>query len=218
MNVKVCCISSVEEARLALAAGANVLGLVGPMPTGPGILSHEAIATIVQAIPATATTWLLTSETTAKAIIQQHKLTKTTGIQLVTKLERGAHAQIRAALPDVQLTQVIHVIDETSIEEAKQFAPLVDYILLDSGNPEKQELGGTGRVHNWTISRAIVATLDKPVFLAGGLKSENVRDAIEQVQPYGLDLCSGIRMDKKLDKQKLQAFMQTVHKGIRTKL
>lgn len=182
------------------------------MPTGPGILTTEAIVKIVQALPASVTTWLLTSETTTEAIIVQHQAVQTSGIQLVTEIEANGHTKLRAALPGVELIQVIHVQDETSIDEAKAIASQVDYVLLDSGNPNKKELGGTGRTHNWEISRQIVEALETPVFLAGGLKPENVADAIQKVQAFGVDLCSGIRSNKKLDATKLNTFMEEVLK------
>lgn len=209
-QVKICCISSITEAKLALTAGANILGLVGPMPTGPGILTVTAITEIMLALPSTITTWLLTSETSAEAIITQHQEVKTSGVQLVRSLELGEYAKIRSALPDVQLIQVIHVQNEDSIAAANAIAAQVDCILLDSGNPDKQELGGTGRTHNWDISRRIVEQLTVPVFLAGGLNPENVATAIQKVRPFGVDLCSGIRTNKKLDATKLNTFMRNI--------
>jgi len=115
-------------------------------------------------------------------------------------------------LPNVKLVQVIHVIDEKSIEEAVQISKHVDAILLDSGNPNLtvKELGGTGRVHNWELSKKIREAIDIPLFLAGGLKASNVRKAIETVQPFGLDLCSGVRTNGQLDKNKLIAFFKAV--------
>ncbi|HNL40150.1 MAG TPA: hypothetical protein PKH43_13465, partial [Saprospiraceae bacterium] len=84
----------------------------------------------------------------------------------------------------------------------------LDALLLDSGNPNLavKELGGTGRVHNWAISRRIVEQSGVPVFLAGGLRPDNVQAAVEAVQPWGLDLCSGVRTEGRLDEQKLAAF------------
>lgn len=86
-------------------------------------------------------------------------------------------------------------------------------ILLDSGNPnlEIKELGGTGRVHNWKLSRKIIESISKPVFLAGGLKPENIREAIEKVKPYGVDLCSGVRTNGRLDLEKLGRFFKEVN-------
>jgi len=208
MKVKICCISSIEEAHMAIRSGATELGLVGPMPSGPGIISESKIAEIVKSVPDYINTFLLTSETDVKNIIEQHKRVKTNTIQIVDKLKYGNYHDIRNAIPDVKLVQVIHVINEKSVEEAQESAKDVDYILLDSGNPNKEikELGGTGRTHNWELSKIIVKTIDKPVFLAGGLNPTNIKNAIETVNPYGVDLCSGVRYNGNLNAQKLELF------------
>ena len=212
MKVKICCISSIEEAHLAIKAGATELGLVGPMPSGPGTISISQIAEIVKVVPREINTFLLTSETDSKSIIEQHKMVNTSTIQIVDKLHSGNYSDLRDALPEVKLVQVIHVIDETSVVEAHEIASSVDFVLLDSGNPNKEikELGGTGRTHNWDLSRKIVEQLSTPVFLAGGLKPENIREAIQKVRPYGVDLCSGVRYEGKLNAQKLKSFFTHV--------
>ena len=207
-RVKICCISSVEEARLAIEYGASALGLVGHMPSGPGVIDDNAISTIAGTISPGVSSFLLTSETAAAGIIAHHRRVHTSVIQMVDAVAESAYAEIRAALPAVKLVQVIHVIDEKNVEEALRIAPHVDALLLDSGNPNLavKELGGTGRTHNWQLSRTIVERSPKPVYLAGGLRAENVREAIAQVQPFGLDLCSSVRTDGKLDATKLAAF------------
>lgn len=211
-RVKICCISSLEEAQMAIKYGAAALGLVGDMPSGPGIISDTQIASIAQAAPPPLATFLLTSKTEAQAIIAHQKKVNTNTIQIVDALERGTYQDIKKALPSIKLVQVIHVVDEQALEEAQQIAPYVDALLLDSGNPnlEVKELGGTGRVHNWEISQKIRATVSIPIFLAGGLNANNVQEAMHRVRPFGLDLCSGVRTDKKLDEEKLSAFMQAV--------
>ncbi|MCR9100155.1 MAG: phosphoribosylanthranilate isomerase [bacterium] len=211
-KIKICCISSIEEAQLAIRYGADALGLVGPMPSGPGTLTDDAIAEIVPIIPPPVASFLLTSETKAEAIIAHHKKVHTNTLQLVDALSEGTYADIRAALPAVKLVQVIHVIDEGSVEEAVRLSESVDALLLDSGNPHLKikELGGTGRTHDWSLSRRIVAQAQAPVFLAGGLNAQNVRQAIEEVQPFGIDLCSGVRTGGQLDEAKLAAFMRSV--------
>lgn len=208
VKVKICCISSWEEAQIAIDAGAHALGLVGPMPSGPGVIRDEQIAEIAARAPRHIRTFLLTSETTAEQIIAHHERTGTTTIQLVDQLEKGGHVLLQAALPDVELVQVIHVLDERSLTEAQEITPYVDALLLDSGNPNLavKELGGTGRTHNWAISRQIVRQSPIPVYLAGGLRAANVSQAVDQVQPFGLDLCSGVRTNGRLDPQKLTDF------------
>ncbi|WP_420449399.1 phosphoribosylanthranilate isomerase [Candidatus Palauibacter sp.] len=89
-------------------------------------------------------------------------------------------------------------------------APLVDALLLDSGNPDLpvRQLGGTGRVHDWNHSRTIVERADCPVYLAGGLRPTNVAAALDAVRPFGVDVCSGVRTDGLLDEALLQRFMR----------
>jgi phosphoribosylanthranilate isomerase len=213
-RVKICCISSTDEAKMAIDFGASALGLVASMPSGPGVITDEEILKITRSVPPAISTFMLTSETSADKIIEHHKKTLTNTIQIVDELKEGTYQKIREALPAIKIVQVIHVLDERTIDEAIRISYSVDALLLDSGNPnlEIKELGGTGRVHNWTLSKKIVEQSKVPVFLAGGLTTENVRQAIEQVQPFGLDLCSGVRTDKKLDPRKLETFFNNVWK------
>jgi phosphoribosylanthranilate isomerase len=208
LRIKICCISSETEAATAISFGASAIGLVGKMPSGPGPIADELIRTIAKTVPPPVATFLLTSEQTASGIVEHHHRTKTNTIQIVDELEGREYEAIRAELPNVKLVQVIHVVGERSVDEAAEIAPHVDAILLDSGNPSLavKELGGTGRRHDWRLSRKIVETCGKPVFLAGGLNAQNVREAIEVVQPFGLDICSGVRTEGKLDPLKLEQF------------
>ncbi len=212
-RVKICCISSPAEARLAISMGASALGLVGPMPSGPGVITDEQIADIARSVPPPIATFLLTSETDAEQIITHQRRVHTNTVQIVDALQTGQYDQIRAGLPGIWLVQVIHVIDQQSVDEALRIAPHVDALLLDSGNPNLavKELGGTGRVHDWALSRQIRDQSPVPIFLAGGLRPDNVREAIDAVQPFGLDLCSGVRANGQLDPVKLEAFMKAVN-------
>ena len=207
-RVKVCCISSIEEAWMAINTGASAVGLVGPMPGGPGVIPDTLIYKISQAVPPPIATFLLTSETSADKIIKHHMKTRTNTIQIVDAVPMETYSVLREAMPTVKLVQVIHVLDNRSIEQAIEISGFVDAILLDSGNPNLaiKEFGGTGRVHDWRLSRKIRDSIHIPVFLAGGLKPGNVRQAIDEVQPFGLDVCSGVRTNGKLDKSKLDMF------------
>lgn len=211
-RVKICCISSMDEAKLAIAYGASALGLVGNMPSGPGIIADELIAQIAREVPPPVATFLLTKETTAPSIINHYRKVNTTTIQIVDALENREYALLRKELPHVKLVQVIHVLDNNSVREALEIANFVDAILLDSGNPKLaiKELGGTGRTHNWKLSREISKSIQIPLFLAGGLNKDNVRQAIETVQPFGIDLCTGVRTAGKLDPDKLKAFFKAI--------
>lgn len=213
-RVKICCIGSLEEARLAIDFGASALGLVGKMPSGPGVIHDELIYQIAQSVPPPIATFLLTSETSASEIIKHHQRTRTNTIQIVDRLSEDSYDSLRTSLPTVKIVQVIHVIDERSVEEAMRISERVDALLLDSGNPNGQvkELGGTGRVHDWAISRKIRDGVNVPIFLAGGLRAENVREAVEYVQPFGVDVCSGVRMEGRLDLRKLEIFFHELRK------
>ena len=212
LRVKICCIANEHEAATAIGYGASAIGLVGKMPSGPGPISDEDIYRIARTVPPPIGTFLLTSEQTAKGIIEHHHRTHTNTIQIVDELEDRAYHEIRAALPNVKLVQVIHVLGDESVDDACGVAEHVDAILLDSGNPKLavKELGGTGRRHDWQLSRKIVETCGKPAFLAGGLNADNVREAIETVLPFGLDVCSGVRTDGRLDIRKLENFVSAV--------
>lgn len=209
IRAKICCISSPHEAAIAIRAGASALGLVGPMPSGPGVIADHLIRAIVQQVSPPVATFLLTSETEPNAIAAHHSRVHTNTIQFVDALPAGSYARLRQLLPGIKLVQVIHVIDEASLDEALTAAEEADALLLDSGNPRLavKELGGTGRRHDWRISRQIVDQATVPVFLAGGLSSTNIREALDTVRPFGVDICSGVRTNGKLDSQKLEQFM-----------
>ncbi len=211
-KIKICCISSVEEARLAIHSGADALGLVGKMPGGPGPIEDELIASIAKTIHPPIASFLLTSEQSASGIIDHVKKVHTNTVQIVDELTTGAYHQIREALPHLRIVQVIHVMGEESIELAISVQEQVDAILLDSGDPKAavKTLGGTGNTHNWAISRELVKAVSVPVFLAGGLNAMNVREAISIVQPFGVDVCSGVRTNGELDPQKLSGFIHVV--------
>jgi phosphoribosylanthranilate isomerase len=207
-RVKICCIASIEEARLAIECGASALGLVSHMPSGPGVISDEQIAEIAATVPPAIGTFLLTSRQSVTGIVEQHRFCRTNTIQICDHLTHGTHRDLKTALPGISIVQVVHVTGPESLDEAARVAPHVDAILLDSGNQKLavKELGGTGRTHDWALSRAIRERISIPLFLAGGLTPENVGQAIEEVGPFGLDLCSGVRTDGKLDGAKLKRF------------
>jgi phosphoribosylanthranilate isomerase len=209
VRVKICCISSVEEARTAIEAGADAIGLVSSMPSGPGVISEDLIRTIARTVPPPVATFLLTCHQRVADIVAQQQRCGTNTVQLCDRLVEGNYAELHAAIPGVSIVQVIHVNGPESVQEAIDIAPRVDALLLDSGNQKlaTKELGGTGRTHDWRLSAEICRTVRTRVFLAGGLRAENVGDAIGQVEPWGVDLCSGVRTDGRLDQSMLKAFM-----------
>lgn len=207
-RIKICCIRSLVEAALAVHHGAAALGLVSAMPSGPGVIAEETIAEIVATVPPGVATFLLTSRRDADSIIAQQRRTRANTLQLCDGVEPGCHAKLRAGLPGIALVQVIHVTGPESVDEAAAVAGHVDALLLDSGRPglAVKELGGTGRTHDWRLSRKIVETVRLPVFLAGGLTPANVAAAMQAVRPFGVDVCSGLRTEGRLDEAKVRRF------------
>jgi phosphoribosylanthranilate isomerase len=211
-RVKICCIKSVEEAKLALRYGASALGFVTAMPSGPGPISEDVIAEIIPHIPSGVSSFLLTSRQDARSIIDQQHRTRANTLQLVDSVPIEMYRELRTSLPGITLVQVIHVTDLEAVETAISVASFVDAILLDSGNPNLpvKQLGGTGRVHDWTISKTIREQVTVPIYLAGGLNPDNVADAIRSVRPFAVDVCSGLRTNGALDERKLSLFFERV--------
>lgn len=208
-RLKVCCIRSVDEMRLAVRLGADAVGLVGPMPSGPGVIPDESIAEIARATPPPVMSVLLTSATDADTIARQADAAGVSAVQLVDAVGPAVYARLRVELPGRSLWQVVHVTGPEALAEAERVARHVDAVLLDSGDPAAavKTLGGTGRVHDWRVSRTIREQLSIPVFLAGGLTPSNVAEAVRTVGPFGIDLCTGVRTDGALDADKLAAFV-----------
>lgn len=204
--------ASADEAALAIELGASAVGLVSHMPSGPGVIADSLITDIAASVPPPIATFLLTSKQDVAGIVAQQRVCRTNCIQICDRLTSGSYRDLREALPGISLIQVIHVTGRESVDEAMDLASNVDAILLDSGNQSLaiKELGGTGRVHDWTFSREIRERLPIPMFLAGGLTPVNVQQAIREVGPFGLDVCSGVRTNGNLDRSKLTAFFQGV--------
>ena len=215
MKIKICCTAIAEEALLARAAGATAIGLVGEMPSGPGVIGVEAAATIVRALPSDIDTFFLTSKVRADDIETELVRCGANTVQVVQHIDPREHERLQATLPHVRRVQVIHVENERALELVDAYAERVDAFLLDSGQTAgaKPQFGGTGSVHDWSISRQFVESTDLPVYLAGGLSSKNIFDAIAAVRPAGVDVCSGVRTDGALDPKKLQLFIAEINRA-----
>lgn len=211
-RLKVCCIASLQEAWLAIRGGASALGLVSAMPSGPGVIDEDTIREIASRVPPGVATFLLTSRQDVASIVDQQRRTGVNTVQICDRLTQGRHADLRAAAPGVGIVQVIHVTGPESVEEAVAVAPHVDALLLDSGNQglAVKELGGTGRRHDWVLSRRIRESVGVPLYLAGGLRPDNVAHAVETVGAFGLDVCSGVRSEGRLDREKLRRLIEAL--------
>lgn len=209
-RVKICCMASPEEALLAVAAGADAVGMVGARPPTPRTVPDRSIAAIVRVVPPPVATVLLSTEHTADAIAAQIGLTGPSTVQITQHIDARESVRLAEIAPHIRRIQVIHIGGDEALDLIPLYAPNVHAFLLDSGRPGSNELGGTGRVHDWAISARFVAASPLPVFLAGGLRPDNAAEAIRQVRPFGLDLCTGVRSDGRLDPSKLAAFMRAV--------
>lgn len=211
--MKVCCITNSDDLRLAVAAGADALGLVGPMPSGTGIVDLATARGLAALTPPPVATFLLSSAVDPERLLAEALAVGPAVLQIVDRVAAAAYRLLRAELPALRLVQVVHVagLAET-LDEARAAAEACDAVLLDSGSREGPVplLGGTGRVHDWAVSRAVVEAIAKPVILAGGLRPGNVADAVRTVRPFAVDVCTGLRTDGRLDPVKLHAFVAGV--------
>lgn len=214
-RLKVCCIASIEEAQLAISYGADAVGLVSEMPSGPGVIPEDRIAEIAVRVPSEVSTFLLTSSREVDFIVGQQRKFGVDTIQVCDELPPASLRELRSRMPNISIVQVVHVVGEDALDKARVAAETVDALLLDSGNPSKtvKELGGTGRTHDWTLSRAIRDKVEIPVWLAGGLTPANVGEAVRQVRPYGVDVCSGLRIKGHLDEKLLRRFVDHLDIG-----
>jgi len=211
-RIKICCIGSMEEAWLAIRCGADAIGLVGVSPSTPRTMDDHAIATIASRVPPPIASFLLTSKLTAQSIAEHVRKTGPSVVQIVSQIDPAESERLADLLPTTRRVQVIHVEDERALDLIPNYASQVHAFLLDSGRPDLPipEYGGTGRLHDWTVSAEFVRRSSRPVFLAGGLSPYNVGEAIRRVRPFGVDLCSGVRTHGRLDHAKLVAFIDAV--------
>lgn len=214
-RIKICCMASPEEVQLAIRAGADAVGFVGPMPSGSNAIDEAIAARLAAMVSPPIATFFLTSAVTAVAIADQVARVHPSTVQIVPHIDPAESAKLAALLPATRRVQVIHVEDEGALDLIAGYAPYVHAYLLDSGRPNlpTPQFGGTGRTHDWAISAEFVRRSPHPVFLAGGLTAANVGAAIRQVRPFGVDLCSGVRTDRRLDSAKLDAFMDAVRQA-----
>ena len=187
------------------------MGFVG-VPSSPRAIDDGTIAAIAALMPPPIATFLLTSDPTAKGIAERVQRAGASVAQILAHLSPVESEQLPKLLPATRRVQVIHVENAGAIDLIPQYAPHVHAFLLDSGRPTlpTPEYGGTGRTHDWSVSAEFVRRSPHPVFLAGGLSAGNVGEAIKRVRPFGVDVCTGARTEGRLDRKKLEAFVEAV--------
>lgn len=212
VKVKVCCIASPDEARLAVSFGVAAVGMVDETPSGEGRIPVETIAEIVQAVPRTTGTFVLTVTTDVDRLEALYRTTGVNTVQLWDPLQPEEYERLREKAPGIFIAQSIHVMDDEALNAAREIARHVDALVLDSGDSEPpfRWQNPAGQTHDWELSRRISEVIHLPILLAGGLTQDNVGQAVRVVRPYGVDVCSGVRKDGRLDRSLLVAFLEAV--------
>lgn len=206
VRVKICGNTNLDDARAALSYGADILGFIVEVPESTANISREKVAEIIVALPKCETV-LVTTETAPEKIKALALSTKVLTIQYHGNVSPEVIAEIKDELPNFAAWKVIHVKDESAIDEARRFEDVVDGILLDTAY--KEQVGGTGMTHDWNISRIIAGDYSKPVILAGGLTPENVTETVQKVRPDAVDVRSGVsNPDGTKDLEKVRLFIE----------
>ena len=207
VRVKICGITREEDLAVAVAAGADAVGFLVGVPSSPRNLTLERAEMLLKQVPIFVDSVVVTAPQNINGLVEICEGLKPTAIQIHGKKNFVA-SEIRERIKDTRLIKTIYVkasnLNGTFIEDLKTF----DAVLLDSFT--KGQYGGTGRVHDWNLSRQIKeAVAPLPVILAGGLKPENVKEAILTVQPYAVDVASGVELRPAIkDHEKIRAFVE----------
>ncbi len=202
MRVKVCGITNYEDAALALDQGVDALGF-NFYPPSPRYIPPGTARSIIRKIPPfTATVGLFVNVADPDRLIAT---ARQAGVQ-VLQLHGDETPEYCRQLADWPLIKVLRIGKEPVREDLTEYP--VQGFLLDA--KDDTLYGGTGKSFDWNLARKIKRI--RPIILAGGLRSDNVRNAIRVVEPYGLDVCSGVESEPgKKDSQKLIEFMNEVH-------
>ena len=193
MRVKICGINNLEDAKLAVSFGTDALGfIVGVRRKAEDAISPKEARRMIQSLPPFISSVLVTDHRESKHVIELWKETGATTIQLQDEIPLDEIRLVRKSLPSIRLVKAVHVTGPQAVDKARSYEGLVDAILLDTMNIKEDRIGGTGLTHDWRISRRIREQCSLPVILAGGLRPENIEEAIRIVKPYGIDVNSGV--------------------------
>ena len=207
VRVKICGITREEDLAVAVAAGADAVGFLVGVPSSPRNLTIERAERLLRQVPIFVDSVVVTAPQSIDGLAEICETLKPSAIQIHGKKSFVA-SELREQIKDARLIKTVYVtkdaLNETAIEELKTF----DAVLLDS--VAKGQYGGTGRVHDWNMSRQIrEAVAPLPLILAGGLKPENVKEAVQTVQPYAVDVASGVESQPAVkDHGKVRAFVE----------
>jgi len=213
MNIQMAGIRNVNDALMCVDCGVNIIGLlVGQAHTSDDFISKELARAIKIALPLEIKTTLITHLENAREIIEIAKFIEVDYIQLHSYISESEVEIIRKELPDKKLLRLIHIGEDGKVLNDIKSIKYVDFYFTDSINTKTNQVGGTGLTHNQETDKMLVETLEKPVFIAGGLTPENVAEAIRVCKPYGVDVNSGCRAkDGSRDKEKVIAFVKNAN-------
>jgi phosphoribosylanthranilate isomerase len=209
-RVKICGIRSLADMQIAVEQGADAIGvLVGQLHSSSDFLTPKLAAEIFVSTPPFVTTVLVTHIEDPDAVLALAETVPSAAVQLHSDLEVNLLRSLRHALAPRKIIGKVSVEGPGALDRARELDQQVDAILLDSINRTKGQVGGTGTTHDWGISAEIVKQVSIPVILAGGLTPANVRDAIGRVQPWAVDVNSGVRNSSGLkDRNLIRSFIE----------
>jgi phosphoribosylanthranilate isomerase len=207
LRIKICGITKAEQGQAIAALGANALGFIS-VHKSPRYVGPDLMRQVAQLVPAVGRIGVF-MDADLDWLVRIAQVGELTGVQLhgVETIEECQ--QIRDRLPDIEIIKAFRVRSEWELEMAAEYAPHIDWLLLDAYHPDMG--GGTGKTLDWATLQNFQPA--KPWFLAGGLNPSNVLEALGLSQPNGIDLSSGVEVspgDKDLDAVQ-QLFTQLGH-------
>ena len=190
MKVQIYTMQSVDEALEIISLGVDHLGLTPSYIGLPGEIDFFTAREIIEAVDKKAVCVALTVETRIREIFRMVKAVQPDILHLCgleNTFPPREVLKLKEELPDLPIMQAVSVVDEKALETAHAYRNVADYLILDTQAPDIAGIGASGETHDWKISQKIVEEVDLPVILAGGLSPENVSEAINIVQPWGVD-------------------------------
>ena len=207
VRVKICGLTRQEDLAAAVAAGADAVGFLVGVPSSPRNLTIERAKTLLGQVPVFVDSVVVTAPKSIEWLVEVCERLKPSAIQIHGK-EQLDSSEIREKINHSRLIKTMYVTEDALNERVIDDLKTFDAVLLDSFS--KEQYGGTGKTHDWTLSRQIKeAVAPVPVILAGGLKPENVKEAILAIEPYAVDVASGVEASPGVkDHSKVRAFVE----------
>jgi phosphoribosylanthranilate isomerase len=215
VRVKICGVRRAEDAQMAAELGADAIGvLVGQKHPSGDFISAKQAAAVLQVLPDSVCGVLVSHLEDADALLELVDQVQPKALQIHSPMALGGVSTIRRARPDLLLHKAVHVGSADALAAITSYGALVDGFVADSFNPATGQVGGTGLTHDWRLTAELARSTPRPLWLAGGLTPQNVAEAIAQVQPYGVDVNSGVKgNDGFKNLQRLQAFIRSARSG-----